>query len=61
MRRMLIAVLSGLVMVLSLPLGAGAGPVVSADLTDAVVGPPANPGDTLEYTVDIDNTGDADA
>ncbi len=61
MRRMLLAVLSGLVMVLSLPLGAGAGPVVSADLTDAVVGPPANPGDTIEYTVDIGNTGDADA
>ena len=58
MRRMPIAVLSGLVMALSLPLGAGAGPVVDADMTDAVAAgdqPDANPGDTLEYTVTIGN------
>ncbi len=61
MRRMLIAVLSGLVMALSLPLSAGADTTVDADMTDAIVGGgPALPGETIEYTVIITDTGDAE-
>ena len=62
MRRMLIAVLSGVVMALSLPLGAGADTTVTATMRDAIVGGgPALPGETIEYTVIISDTGNGEA
>ena len=57
-----IAVLSGLVMALSLPLSAGAFTTVTAEMTDAIVGGgPAIPGATIEYTVIITDDGNAEA
>lgn len=61
MRRMPIAVLSGLVVALSLPLSVGAAPTVTAEMTDAIVpAGPAIPGATIEYTVIITDVGDAE-